>query len=374
MGLSKLKGTLTAEASEDLLSDIQAQLEACSLAGAFTTTVNDETIGLLHQSRLDVDGLAAGIGNAASKFEEDGNDIQVCTSSIDITDTELSEEEMAKAVIYAIQKFTENQGDFTISDLTEGYKDSLQDAGKRIAEIKSLIKLRAFDLVFQPIVDLKKRRVHHYEALVRFRGMENAVSTFETITFAEDVGLISALDVAICERAIETIKEAAASRQDIALAVNISGRSLETPAFIEWLQTTLKDREDLRDHLMFEVTESSKISNLEKTNNFLQSIRDLGHSVSLDDFGAGASAFQYLRELHVDFVKIDGSYVKDIVSDKEKQAFVRSMVALCRDLKIETVAEMIEDDATAKMLRKFGVIYGQGYLFGKPSKNFLKLP
>lgn len=117
---------------------------------------------------------------------------------------------------------------------------------------------------------------------------------------------------------------------------------------------------------MFEVTESAKITNLEATNGVLQELRMLGHHVCLDDFGAGAAAFQYLRALQVDYVKIDGIYVKEALTKPSAPAFLRAMASLCRDLGIETVGEFVETDEVAKFLLDVGVQYGQGYLFGKP--------
>lgn len=365
-GLEALRSRLEPDKAAEMMADVEAQLNTRSLGGSMVTQVSKETYSVIHDHNMNAEGLAQDISECAAGYDDEGEGISVQASTIDITTTQLTEAEMAKALVYAIQKFTESQGEYTVSDLNEGYMDVLESAGKKITSIKELIKLRAFDLAYQPIVGLVDGGIHHHEALVRFRGDGKNASPYETITFAEDVGLIAALDLAICERAVDTVKEANNGGGDLSLAVNVSGKSLETPVFLERLKNLLKDCHNIRDELLFEVTESSKITNLEATNNFLQSVRDLGHKVCLDDFGAGASAFQYLRALSVDFVKIDGSYVRDIVDDEEKQAFVRSMVSLCKDLDIETVAEMIEDEATVEILKALDVDYGQGYLFGRP--------
>jgi EAL domain-containing protein (putative c-di-GMP-specific phosphodiesterase class I) len=98
-------------------------------------------------------------------------------------------------------------------------------------------------------------------------------------------------------------------------------------------------------------------------------LRDAGHKVCLDDFGAGASAFQYLRALDVDVVKIDGIYVRDALKMGKGKSFLKAMAGLCNDLGIVTVAEMIENANAVTFLRACGVAYGQGYLFGRPSED-----
>jgi EAL domain-containing protein (putative c-di-GMP-specific phosphodiesterase class I) len=101
----------------------------------------------------------------------------------------------------------------------------------------------------------------------------------------------------------------------------------------------------------------------------VRGLRDAGHKVCLDDFGAGASAFHYLRALEVDVVKIDGVYVRDALKTGKGQAFLKAMTGLCNDLGIATVAEMVESTNALAFLRACGVAYGQGYLFGRPSED-----
>ena len=147
--------------------------------------------------------------------------------------------------------------------------------------------------------------------------------------------------------------------------VDATGK-IVSPGFIDNLKQLLQQNDAVRKHVMFEITESSRIENLEATNNVIQDLRSFGHKVCLDDFGAGAAAFQYLRTLQVDCVKIDGFYVQESTRSDKGKAFLRSIAMLCHDLDIETVGEMIEDEKTARYLQELGVHYGQGYLFGRP--------
>ncbi|MDP6705676.1 MAG: EAL domain-containing protein [Alphaproteobacteria bacterium] len=372
-GLESLQSRLAPTAAGELMADIEAHLQAFSAGDAGVTQVGDEEFGLLHRGGIDIQGLEQDIDDCASAFDPKGEGVSIRSSTLAVSGVDLSEADMAKAVVYVINKFTETRGEFTVRDLSDGYKGMLQDTSIRIAGLKTLIRQRAFDLHYQPIIALDGCELHHYEALVRFRADDETASPYATIAFAEEVGLIAALDLAICHKAISTILSARREGLQLSLAVNVSGRSLETPVFLDRLRSLLRECQSFPQFLLFEVTESSKIKNLEATNNFLKSLRNLGHRVCIDDFGAGASAFQYLRALAVDYVKIDGSYVREITSNRDARSFVRSMASLCHELGMQTIAEMIEDRATVDELLRMGIAYGQGYLFGKPLPEFRKV-
>ena len=118
---------------------------------------------------------------------------------------------------------------------------------------------------------------------------------------------------------------------------------------------------------MFEITESARIEDLGEANRFIQGLRQAGHEVCLDDFGAGSAALRYLHALEIDVVKIDGQYVRSAMETPRNQAFLKAVAGLCHDLGIATIAEMIEDEPCAQMLRECRVRYGQGYMYGKPA-------
>jgi EAL domain-containing protein (putative c-di-GMP-specific phosphodiesterase class I) len=133
----------------------------------------------------------------------------------------------------------------------------------------------------------------------------------------------------------------------------------------ELLRSTASNTKDRR-RLLIEVTESSALGNLESANVLLQMLRGAGFKVCIDDFGAGSASLDYVRSLAIDAVKIDGKYVRDIVSDRRAQTLVRHIVELCASLNLETIAERVETAETAAMLRRLGVDFGQGYHYGRP--------
>lgn len=192
--------------------------------------------------------------------------------------------------------------------------------------------------------------------------------------FAEDIGLIDEFDYAVINRAIAKIRSMLKKGGSPGIAVNVSGRSLSSQGFIFELLALLRNNKDLTQYLSIEITESATIHDLDALSLVLEEVREIGFRVYLDDFGAGAAGFQYLKKLKVDALKIDGAYIRDALTSAEDRAFLRSMVGLCKDLGIVTVGEWVETQEHATLLRQMGVDYGQGYFFGKPSPNFLVAP
>jgi len=266
-----------------------------------------------------------------------------------------------RALAYAISLYIEQQGEtVSMAALGAGLAEFYEVTLARIDRLKQIIAAGAFSMAFQPIIGMRDRRAHHYEALIRL-GAD--LPPGEAISFAERVGLIEAFDLAIVDRVTETLRR----RPQARIAVNLSGRSLESPAFAASLEGALGRHAALAGRLLFEVTETAEIRKLEQVNSIVQRLRGAGFQVCLDDFGSGANSFHYLRAFSVDMVKIDGVYIRDALKEPTDRAFLRAMVGLCRDLGVATVAEMIETEEQAALIRGLGVDYGQGYLFGRPA-------
>lgn len=275
---------------------------------------------------------------------------------------------VGKALVYAINRYCADMGEaFSVAQLSAGLGELAASAAARVGAYRATVAGGVFDTAFQPIVDLDDGSTQHYEVLVRFERTKLDVSPFEFITFAEQVGLIHEFDLAMCRKVLEFLSEERNQDERYILAVNLSAGSLSAPAFASSLEALLGEYEQVRGQLMFEVTESSKITDLPAVNAFLQRLRRAGHKVCLDDFGSGAAAFQYLRALQVDVVKIDGGYVKNACATPEGKRFLMAMAGLLRELGITTIAEMVEDEKHLEVIKECGFRFGQGYLFGRPS-------
>jgi len=266
-----------------------------------------------------------------------------------------------RALAHAIALFVEQEGEaVTMATLSAGLGNFYDATLARIDELKALIAGGHFTMAFQPIVGMRDRHPHHSEALVRLGGN---MPPGEVIGFAERVGLIEAFDLAILERVTATLRRHPQRR----IAVNLSGRSLESPAFAASLEGAVGRHAGLAGRLLFEVTETAEIRKLEQVNSMVQRLRGAGFQVCLDDFGSGANSFHYLRAFTVDLVKIDGMYIRNALKEPTDRAFLRAMIGLCRDLGVATVAEMIETEEQAALIADLGVDFGQGYLFGRPA-------
>jgi len=366
--ISDLRERVAAEEIDAFIAGVSETLRANSVEGDTAGRFDGNTFGLVHEKALDIDAIKARIGEDSRRIDPAGAGFEVQAATVDLDAGDAAPQDAAKAILYTITKFSEREGDdFSIASLSQGCDLMVRDTMSQMAEFKRIVATGNFSIALQPIVDLKTRKVHHYEALARFESLGRATSPFSLITFAEETGVIGEFDMAMARRSVALIVEAEARGERLNLAINLSGRSLGSPAFIEELLAFLKDHDGLRRRIWFEITESAKIADLAATNVLIQELRSAGHAVCLDDFGAGAAAFQYLRALDVDVVKIDGVYVREALSTPTGKPFLKAMAGLCTDLGIAVVAEMIENEETAEFMQECGVRYGQGYLFGKPT-------
>jgi EAL domain-containing protein (putative c-di-GMP-specific phosphodiesterase class I) len=268
-----------------------------------------------------------------------------------------------RALRYAVENFAGKGVDgLAGNSLNEAFTRSVQQTLAEAGEFGAAVKARKFTLVFQPVVSLKTGRAEHFETLVRF---QDDTSPYKLIRMAEELDLILELDLAIVE---QTLQRLAAGAKVLRLAVNISGRSIMDPWFIAEVRRLTKAH-SCAERLIFEVTESVAIDNLAQADRHIQLLRGDGHQVCLDDFGAGASSYAYLQKLHVDVVKIDGRYVKELAEEGRDTALVRHLVNLCGELGVTTIAEMVATPAVEAAVRKAGVDFAQGFLYGQPSSE-----
>ena len=194
------------------------------------------------------------------------------------------------------------------------------------------------------------------------RGREPPLeeSPFPLIRMAEEMDLIEPLDLAILERALQTL----ARDGGLKLAVNVSGRTIVSPQFIEQACAMIAAQPKTRGRLMFELTESAAIEDLATADRHLQALRGEGCHICLDDFGAGAASLAYLQQLGLDMVKIDGRYIRDLQAGGREATFVKHLVKMCGELGIRTLAEMVETEAAEVAVRKAGVDLAQGWRYG----------
>jgi len=363
-GIDELQARLGGESGPDLMANIGAILRAASIQGDAAVRLGTERFGLLHEPSIEIAGVERRIAVIAREADPQGRGITVRRRSLQLSMADLTATDGARALAYVLSRFaTAGIDALAAPTLAAGMSELLSETASRIAELRQTIADRSFQIRLQPIVDLRTRALHHYEALLRTGKGESPIAL---LGFAEDVDLIGEIDLAVCERVARLLLDWSRRGQPPPVAVNLSARSLGSDGFVEALPAMLDRYEGLRDKLMFEITETSRIDDLDRAEGLLQRLRRNGHQICLDDFGSGAASFPYLQALTVDFVKIDGAYVQRVLSVDRDRAIIKAMVGLCRDLGIGTVAEMIETEQQAQALCALGIDYGQGYLFGRP--------
>ena len=364
-GAGAVIGKLSPEMRRAVQRELGDTLKKFSVANDSAAALGDDKYGLVHDARVDTAQIQRGVADVIKRAAPTGPDIAVVLSSLELDRAGLNRNDTVKALLYAVNRFVDsNPGEFTLASLKDVLSKELDTAMTKMSDFRRFIDEGGFLLYFQPIVSLNDRAPHHQEALTR---LPDGSSPFGTVTFAEEIGLISDLDYSVAQRVLVLLDQ---QPNALDVAMNVSGRSLENPAFVSVMLELLARHPSLRHRLMIEVTESSRIKNLEKVGNVIQSFRKAGHRVCIDDFGAGSAALQYLRYLNVDVIKIDGLYVREIQKNPNDRILVKAIQFLCRELKCESVAEMIEEESQAVLLREIGVRYGQGYLYAKPSEKF----
>jgi len=218
-------------------------------------------------------------------------------------------------------------------------------------------------IALQPIVTSRSHEPELYECLLRMRRLDGTVvSASEFVPVAEQFGLAKLIDYRVLELAIDLLR----ASPKIKLALNVSGATATDPHWMAGLEGfTGKDR-SLTERLTIEITETAAISDVKAAIKSVSTLKGLGCRVALDDFGAGYTSFRSLRELGVDMVKIDGSFIQNLGTDAEDEMFVRALIDLARNFGVVTVGEWVGDERTVQLLEKAGVSYMQGYFFGMP--------
>jgi EAL domain-containing protein (putative c-di-GMP-specific phosphodiesterase class I) len=290
---------------------------------------------------------------------------RVGTRALPLGDQGLSPVQAMRALRFALSAFARGgEAELAKAGFAGGLTGFVASAAERAAGLRRTIEDRRFRLAFQPIVLLADRTPHHYEALLR--PIPTPGTPFdqasEFIALAETVALSEDLDWAVVETACEAARAASGAR----IACNLSGLSLQSPPFREKLCAMLSAIPEVARRLLVEITETAEIEDEAEARRTVDALRELGLPICIDDFGAGSAAFRYLRAFRVDFVKVDGTYVANALESERDRGFIAAMVDLARAVGAQVVAERIETEAEAALMRELGVAFGQGYLFGRP--------
>lgn len=235
-----------------------------------------------------------------------------------------------------------------------------------VSRITQALEEDRFILYFQPIVPLKAGgdEKMHVEILLRMRDNEDVVFPMAFIPAAERFDLMPAIDRWVIQNVFAFCE--ASERTDVTYAINLSGASLGGDDLMLFLHEQFSAFDVSPEDISFEITETAAISNLSQAINLIAELKALGCSFALDDFGSGLSSFAYLKNLPVDFLKIDGGFIRNIVENPIDCAMVGSINHIGHVMNIKTIAEFVENDEIHKCIKDLGVDYAQGYNIARP--------
>ncbi|MBI2472917.1 MAG: EAL domain-containing protein [Planctomycetes bacterium] len=234
--------------------------------------------------------------------------------------------------------------------------------------IQDALQNNRFVLHLQPILNIQHNKIFGYEVLLRMID-ENDTLIFppEFLNIAECFGLIYEIDRWVVRRAIRLVAEQRFDKRGLFLEVNLSGRAFNDPELLPLIKQEFEETGINPETLIFEITETAAIENMADAQRFITTLKSIGCRFGLDDFGIGFSSFSYLKHLSVDYLKIDGSFIRELNHNQTDQHLVKAMVTVARGLGKQTVAEFVECEETVQLLSKYGIDYAQGYHIGKPS-------
>jgi diguanylate cyclase (GGDEF)-like protein len=316
----------------------------------------------------DVDLRAARLRTSVrdSVIETSGGSLSVTVSAGAVVapdDADTAQRAMARAEEALDRAKTQGRGGYAL------YVHSLQRESTRRRTVSigdQILSALADDRVviaYQPIVEARTGRLDGYECLARIVKPEGELlPAGDFIPVAEQLGLVRLIDRRILEMSLAALRR----HPTIQLALNVSGMTASDRLALDGFARMLEEHRDVAPRLVVELTETAALLDIEESVRFTGRLRDIGAKVAIDDFGAGYTSFRNLQALRVDMVKIDGSFVRGLAQSPDNHVFVRTLVDLARNFRLQTVAEWVSDQREADILCAMGVDFLQGFYFGKP--------
>jgi diguanylate cyclase (GGDEF)-like protein/PAS domain S-box-containing protein len=297
-----------------------------------------------------ISNLAASAGIALYPFH--GNDVLALLSNVDIA-------------MYQAKDLGRNR-----QVLFDQASAGLRSTHRRIHWAKKLRDALDEDrlvLFQQPVVRLKDRKTMHHEVLLRIRDEDGQhILPGNFIELAESLGLIQEIDTRVVEKLLAHLREHGRSDEKLRYFVNLSRVSISDQHWIRRMTALLRGSGVNPSRLVFEITETAAMSEIDVTITFIKQLKEMGCRFALDDFGAGFSSFYYLKRFDVDYLKIDGSFIRDLATDEGSRIFVRALNDVARGLDKQVIAEWVETPEALNLLLGMGTRFGQGYLFQRP--------
>jgi diguanylate cyclase (GGDEF)-like protein len=373
-GLKEVNDRLGHQQGDNLIRRVAETLrERVRATDIVARLSGDEFAVLMPQS--DVEG-ALQLGEALRAQVADGfagdPDLAGATISVGITMFGVESEGGAEAVLAAADEAmyrAKAEGRNRVSLFEAPVEASLSDARRLTtsAKIRNALTQKRLSLATQPIHSLTGGGIERFELLLRMRGESGELlpaSAF--IGVAERSGMIQELDRWVVGQALDLLGERERAGEPVSLHINLSGASLTDISVLEYIERQLDEGDGDPGRCTFEITQTARVEDIETAAGFADRLTEFGCEVAIDDYGSGFGPFEYLKRFPFDVIKIDGTFIRDITHNDADQLTVQAIVGIARGLGKQTIAEFVEDEQTAQLLRAYGVDMAQGYHLGPP--------
>jgi diguanylate cyclase (GGDEF)-like protein len=353
--------------------------------GAFASRISGDRFAVLLPTQLDdaakfAESLREGVEQLGTTHAESRLHVSISVG-VALLDTAAGELMHSLAAAETACKAAKDRG----RNRVEVYKSNDVSLVRRFADINIAGQLRAaidagrlqlYSQLIVPFACAENPRTH-FELLLRMLDEDGrTVGPDRFLSAANRYQLMPEIDRWVINQAIELLKPQAEllAGQSVSFAINFSGQSLNDESFVDFLLERIRSSGIDPAVFTFELTENATIANIARAESLIRSLRDLGCNVALDDFGTGLSSLAYLRQLPVTMLKIDGSFVRDILKDPRAESMVRAIAQLAHSMSLTTVAEYVETEEIRTRLATLGVDYGQGFAIGRPAPLSELLP
>ncbi|HEV2720157.1 MAG TPA: EAL domain-containing protein [Thermoanaerobaculia bacterium] len=347
------------DAGDQLLSDLARTLEKVLRPGDFLARFGSDEFAVLLQN------VSAGAALAiAERLRQaaDALNISISLGLAAIDGSVDSKTLLSRADSALIAAKERGKNRVVAYPLSERVGMHLAEASQMLSRIKRALRDGRFSLVFQPIIRLGNGETTHYEALVRMTADDgDEIPPDRFLPFAERYGLMPQIDRWVFDAVLNRIVQRPALR----IFANLSAASLNDEQLLAYIEQRLRAAALEPGRLSFEITESTAVADFASARNWIRRLKELGCLFALDDFGVGFSSLGYLRALAVDYVKIDRTFIRDVDTNLTNRALVQAVKTVAHTLGKEVIAEGVETEAHASVLREIGVEHGQGFLIGR---------
>ena len=364
-----------------LLVDIANILRRQSAPNTTISRISADEFCILIEGTTDADAVEIA-EQVKTDLEEYHSDIDgrvyQCRASIGVAllnphDNVTSSELLARSDQACYEAKNKGRNIIHLFDLQDTKFNVLRDDAYWAPIIRQALKNSDFCLYYQPVLDIRNGDISGFEVLIRMLGQNNEVITPNSfIPVAERMGLIHEIDLWVISTAFKQLEAISAAGRQISFNINLSSHAFEIRTFLPFIREILENTVIDPARITFEITETTAIANYEKTREMAIKLKEMGFSLALDDFGSGFNSFNHLKQLPVDYIKIDGGFISNMINDSVDQTLVRSITEVAKTLGKKTVAEFVLNQATLDLLKQYEIDYAQGYYIGEPTPDLLQ--